>query len=111
MMHDATVKPGLEITMGGKDWVIPALTLKQVREIHPRLIALDLKNDPLSGEAIDVAIDLVHLGMSRNYPEITREEVGELVDMANFPKIAAYLLGRAELETLLFKVPPQPGQV
>lgn len=76
-----TVKhKGILFELGGKTWVLPPITLGKLEQLQDRLGKLT-KAGALGPESVKTMLDAVHASMQRNYPEITREEVGELVDV------------------------------
>jgi hypothetical protein len=79
-----TVKvKGVEIEFAnGLTLVVPPLSLAAVESFQDRLTAY-------SGGLSDVTlvIDALHASLKRNYPEMTREEVAETVDIANMQQV------------------------
>jgi hypothetical protein len=67
---------GVKKTIGDKEYIIPALSLKQVQDLKDTITHLRL--DDYSGMA-----KIIHAAMSRNYPQITLKEVTEILDMNN----------------------------
>jgi hypothetical protein len=77
---------GIDYDFGG-EWgkmTIPALNLA----------ALELLQDDLAGfsgeldkKNISTAIMAVHLALKRNYPDISREQVAEMVDLSNMKDV------------------------
>jgi hypothetical protein len=60
----------LTITLGGKDYSVRPLTLKQLRSVLPafsRAAALGAE------DGIDAAVDILAASLSRDHPEVTRE--------------------------------------
>lgn len=89
---------GTTITMGGKEWVIPALSLGQVRRLQPILEQIPIQADGvLTAETIDNSIAVIHAAMSRNYPDITLRDVEEMVDLRNIRPIFQAILGLSGL--------------
>jgi hypothetical protein len=74
--------PGLSVTLDGQPYVIPPLSLGALEQLRPRLLAFDEKMD--DPEQISTVIDTLHAALRRNYPELTRERVADMVDLANF---------------------------
>ena len=67
---------GVKKTIGGEDYIIPALSLRQVKELKGTI--QNLKLDDYDGMA-----KIIHAAMSRNYPTITLEKVTDILDMNN----------------------------
>ena len=63
--------PGVEVAMGGENWLIPPLTLGQLRRLMPKVRQLT-EIDAAMGEAqIGVLVEIVAAALQRNYPEMT----------------------------------------
>lgn len=75
---------GVTIRLGGNDYVVPPLSFKQVKKLLPRLQLL-AKMDPISAtpEQRTLVVELVQSALSRNYPEVTMEEVEDMLDLGN----------------------------
>lgn len=75
--------PGVEVEMGGETWLIPPLTLGQLRRLMPKVRQLT-EVDALMGEPqIAVLVEIVATALQRNYPETTFEQVENLLDLGN----------------------------
>lgn len=90
--------------LGGREFFIPALSLRQARvvvpgllKLLPRLNAIQTRigaGDPLAAAQLeqddfDVMIDIVHAGLSRAYPDFTRDDLLDLE--AGFSDLAGAL--------------------
>lgn len=86
---------GDNINMGGKDWVVPALSFRQLKEHKASINKL---GGGLAGEdqLEDVAV-VVHAALSRNYPELTRDAVLDLLDLRNSAVCVASIMGQSGL--------------
>jgi hypothetical protein len=74
---------GVTITMGGRDWLVPPLTLGQLRRLMPKVRQLT-ETDASIGEAqIGVLVDIVTAALQRNYPDATADMVEGLLDLGN----------------------------
>lgn len=73
---------GTEIEFADGPRVVPPLSLASVEALQERL-------STYSGTLADVSIviDSLHHALKRNYPELTRAEVAELVDMGNMQEV------------------------
>lgn len=81
---------GVTVRLGRRDFVVPPLNLRAVRKIEPLLPALEGKSTELS--FIDAAVEVLHLAIVRNYPEITKEEIEEVVDLGNLPGLISAVM-------------------
>jgi hypothetical protein len=100
--------------LGGREFFIPALSLRQARvvvpgllKLLPRLNAIQTRigaGDPLGAalleqDDLDLMIDVVHAGLLRAYPDFTRDDLLDLE--AGFSDLAA-ALGVIAKQTGLF---------
>jgi len=82
--------PGVKISIGGHEMIVPGLDMKRLRKVKRR-------NPVLSRETVfDIAMKIIHQALQRNYPEITLDEVEDLVDAKN----AIMVLGEIKAATL-----------
>src|SRR5437870_2109079 len=75
--------PGVTITMGGQDWLVPPLTLGQLRRLMPRVRQLTEIDASMSEVQIGVLVEIVASALQRNYPDATAEMVENLLDLGN----------------------------
>ena len=75
--------PGVTVTMGGRDWLVPPLTLGQLRGLMPRVRQLTEIDASMSEVQIGVLIEIVAAALQRNYPDATAEMVENLLDLGN----------------------------
>lgn len=81
--------------MLGKEYVIPALNIGQVRRFQEDGTFSKASGNADSPEKMSAQIKVIHTAMKRNYPEITTEEIEEMVDMGNLVKIVAAVFGQS----------------
>ncbi len=76
---------GTKLIIGERELIVPPLTLKHLRTLGPRLKDLgEIKADALpTDEQFDLIGEVVHMALSRNYPDMTRDEVDGLLDIGN----------------------------
>ena len=75
--------PGVAVAMGGQDWIVPPLTLGQLRRLMPEVRQLTEIGASMGEAQINVLIDIVTAALQRNYPETTPENVENLLDLGN----------------------------
>lgn len=82
---------------GRKEYLMPALNFKALRGLQDDLQALGNVGEPgapaLTKEKMDTVVKIIHSSLVRNYPDVTTEQVEELVDMANFRTVFGVLMG------------------
>ncbi|MBF0161613.1 MAG: hypothetical protein HQL88_04920 [Magnetococcales bacterium] len=74
---------GVTVHFAGSDWVVPALSLGQLKRLMPHFQAL--QSGQFSIEQIDSSLQVIHAALSRNYPALQLEDVEDLVDLASMP--------------------------
>jgi hypothetical protein len=97
---------GIAIEMGGRDWVVPALTLGQLVTLHAKIQGIAMVAAPeLTPAQVEDFVDIVHAAVGRNYPEISREQLrDELLDTGNSRAVMVALLTGSGLR------PAAPGE-
>src|SRR6201996_2426090 len=75
--------PGVAVAMGGQDWIVPPLTLGQLRRLMPEVRQLTEIGASMGEARINVLIDIVTAALQRNYPETTPDNVENLLDLGN----------------------------
>jgi hypothetical protein len=75
--------PGVAVAMGGQDWIVPPLTLGQLRRLMPKVRQLTEIGASMGEAQITVLIDIVTSALQRNYPETTPDKVENLLDLGN----------------------------
>jgi hypothetical protein len=93
-----TLIEGVKLNLGGREFVAPPLNFKALRALTPKLAILSAMGDVPTGEQIDVVLDVVHAALVRNYPDLTREELEDLLDLANLAKALVAIMGASGLE-------------
>jgi hypothetical protein len=90
--------PGVEISMGGREWIVPPLTLGQLRRLGPKIRAMTtIDARGLTDKQIDAMTEIVATALARNYPEVTTEEILDLLDMGNARAVLEAVLGGSGL--------------
>jgi hypothetical protein len=86
---------GVKIQMGGVEYLVPPLTLGQLRRLEPKIRAMgEMAPDArgISTEQIDAMAEIVSTALSRNYPDMSPEKVLELIDVANAREVILAVL-------------------
>jgi hypothetical protein len=71
---------GTSVTLAGRNWVMADLAPRQLRKVIPAVIALAAIRAPedLDEGKIDRLLDALYYALTRNYPELGREEFLDL---------------------------------
>ncbi|QDD62647.1 hypothetical protein EJD96_00060 (plasmid) [Herbaspirillum seropedicae] len=88
---------GAQVKMGGKEWVIPALSLGQIKRLAPKIESLANMSNMLTSDQVSNVCEIVHAALKRNYPDVTIEEVEDMVDMGNMRQVIQTVMGQAGL--------------
>ena len=87
--------PGTKITIDGEDFIVPALSLGQLR--NGVLKQLEAHDATLAeGKAFDAAAmrgDIILMALRRNYPDFPAEKLLDFLDMANTGPLWLVVLG------------------
>jgi hypothetical protein len=75
--------PGITIAMGGRDWLVPPLTLGQLRRLMPKVRQLTEIGASMGEAQIGVLVEIVATALQRNYPDATVDMVENLLDLGN----------------------------
>lgn len=79
---------GATVSMGGKEWVVPPLSLAQLTVFLPRVQELQIANKQLQA-----LVEIVAAALQRNYPEVTPEQVENILDLGNVSPVLNAILG------------------
>jgi len=71
---------GRAVVLGGRSWVMADLAPRQFRKVIPAILALGSVRAPadLDEAKIERLIDALYFALTRNYPDLTREEFLDL---------------------------------
>lgn len=75
--------PGVAVAMGGQDWIVPPLTLGQLRRLMPNIRQLTEIGASMGEPQIEVLVEIVNAALQRNYPDMTPDKVENLLDLGN----------------------------
>lgn len=76
------------VNLAGTDYTVPALSLRQVRELASKLEKLDAEATGMpAAEQMEAVVDVLHAALSRNYPDMTKEQVLDLIDLGNMTSL------------------------
>lgn len=81
---------GVAIEIAGVVYIIPALTLRSVQALQERLTKY---TGQLNAESVELVLDTVHAALARNYPDMTRDAVADMVDLSNMAALMNAVMG------------------
>ena len=75
--------PGIAFDFGGGQvYIVPPLALGNLQMLQDKLTAMT-GVEAMNPASIATVLDATHAALVRNYPDMTREKVGQLVDLGN----------------------------
>ena len=84
--------PGIDFDFGGGQVrTIPPLSLAALRRLQGSLSKLS-DVGALEPEAIDTVVKATHAALRRNYPEMSEDDVAELIDLGNMHDVISCVL-------------------
>ena len=87
---------GQTVNLGGQEYVVPSLSVKQARALWPKILELNkgITEENLP-EKHGLSVEVIHAALTRNYPDLTRDELEDLVDMRNIRVLMALVSGQS----------------
>jgi hypothetical protein len=101
---------GIAVTLAARSWVLADLAPRQLRKVMPAVLGLAaLRNaDELDEAAIDCLLDAFYYALTRNYPDLTREEFLDLpIKLAELVRALPALATASGIER---REAPDPGE-
>src|ERR1700731_3390182 len=90
--------PGTTVNLGGQDYIVPPLALGQLRVLMPRVQQLAGLDATQMGDAqLKTLIEILTAALQRNYPELTTDQVENLLDLGNAVPVLNAILGGIKL--------------
>lgn len=83
-MTDTVKIKGIPMPLGDTTYIIPPLNLAALEQLQDRLERFD---GGIGKESISTVLDATTAALKRNYPNITRSQVAELVDVGNMAEV------------------------
>lgn len=77
--------PGKNVVLAGQEFEVPPLTFGQLRRLAKEIEILGSArlSASASPEQQDALMKVIHAALSRNYPDLTVEDMDDLIDMGN----------------------------
>lgn len=100
--------PGVKKNIGGVDYVIPPISLGALQQLQPDIAAFS--DSVIDGNSIQTATTVIHAALKRNYPELTLEEVGEMVDVGNMFELFELVMDVSGLKRKALETEGEQGE-
>lgn len=81
---------GILFDFGGESLVIPPISLGALEQLQERIGSFT--GDVTDSQQVGTVIDAAHAALQRNYPEMTRAQVANLIDVANMGDVFTSLM-------------------
>ena len=91
----ATTRPkfeGVAIVLAGTEYTVPALGIRDVKRLLPMVQRMKLEDGAPKEEFLDDACALIVVALRRNYPDMTDDEIIDLLDVTNLKPVLAAVL-------------------
>lgn len=75
---------GIKKEIGGVEYIIPPISLGTLEQMQERITQV---TDSTDASSVSTVIDATHASLKRNYPDITREHVADIIDVENMMDI------------------------
>lgn len=98
---------GIVLCLGGVDHVVPPLTLGALEDHDEQIAAIDTLS---SSAQLRLIVDLAHRALVRNYPDLDRRAVAEMLDLTNAHQVYAAVMGNS-IPAPEPATPGEPGAV
>lgn len=98
MQHAKPRFRGVEVELGGQLFTVPPLSLGQLEEHEDVIATLSQVDGESMFASFYKAIPFMHAAFSRNYPEMTREQLAELIDFNSFNEVLQAVMNASGLK-------------
>jgi hypothetical protein len=89
---------GVAMKLGGKEIVVPPLSLKLIRKYQEELKNIGNFSGVPGPEQIDLISKVILDAIQRNYPDFTMDELEEVIDVKNMRTLFQAIMGVSGLE-------------
>lgn len=90
---------GTSLRIGAATYVVPALTVRQYRQHLHQLRSLARLAGLPTDEGFAAIVDVVHAALTRNYPDMTRDQLEDMIDVGNIAPLIRAIMGQAPIAT------------
>lgn len=85
---------GVDVVLGPSTYTIPPLNFRMLQELAEQIAIVNKGGSFVSDEATRTAFTtVIHASIKRNYPDMTYDQVLDLLDVTNAQKAMLALLG------------------
>lgn len=94
----ADLIPGTIVNIGGTDYTVPPLSFKQLRRLLDKINLIGSIEGVPSDEQMGAIVEVVHTALARNYPDITTDQLENILDLGNSARVVQAIMGVSGLE-------------
>lgn len=76
---------GLPVVLSGDTYIVPPIALGALEQLQERIASFT--GDVTDLKQVATVIDAAHSALKRNYPELSRDQVADMVDVANMAEV------------------------
>jgi hypothetical protein len=93
--------------LGERQYTVPPLNWRRIRELLPVLqkIRIGQPGLEITEEMLDDYLTVILAALNRNYPKMTKDELEDLLDLGNAPRLFLAIMGMSGL----IQGEPRPG--
>jgi hypothetical protein len=90
---------GVKIKLGGEDYIVPPLSLRQVKKFQAIIEeqmeqSIGAASDgPLNGDQVESMKTVILAALQRNYPELTEDWLEDNIDLGNLISVFVAAMG------------------
>lgn len=89
---------GVAINLGGFSLIVPSLNLRQIKALTPDIKKMEAEKD--QAKLFTAQVKIIREALRRNYPEITAEEIEDIVDMNTVEEVILAVMGQKKAEVV-----------
>lgn len=88
---------GVALSLRNRDFTVPAMTFGQIKRLKAEFETLKTAGQDFTPESHEAIITIVHTAMMPNHPELTRDELEDLLDPTNIATAFNAIMGASGL--------------
>jgi hypothetical protein len=97
--------PGVKITLGENDYIVPPLTLGQLRSFKDQFKAVEEARKHATSigsdqffSVVDGSLPIILAALRRNYPSLTQVQLEKVIDLGNFQDVMQAVMAASGLK-------------
>lgn len=99
MSNEERLIKGVTVTLGRNDYVIPPLNFRMLQEMGDQIAIVNAGGSYIKDvQTRDAFIEVIYASIKRNYPNVSRDEVIDGLDVTNAREAMLSLLGISGFE-------------